>query len=403
MRSFGSTAYTLCVNLVAVVGIVCAVGSSTTIGLDWGRFALLLAAASSHLFLSRAKEESRRYNMQRVHVDVTSIWTLAAALVLPVPLALLLLLVVRVQRWVVAHRPLYRYLTSTSVAVQGLFAVHYLLLTNDVSLSASIAPLRTTYGVIVIGGALVSYVLIQIVLIGVAAYLSRPNMTLLQAFGSRWDNQLEVTTALFGLVGAILLVEAPVVFPILIVVGSAFNRISEIEQLQVQARTDPKTQLFNMHGWTDLANRDMERAARSGAWVSVLMVDVDHFKLVNDTWGHPAGDEVLLVIAGCLRNETRPNDVVGRFGGEEFVVLLVEADADTAVSVAERIRLRIAKTELTIRDKRGMTTSIPGRTVSIGVVTAVASEKSLDALIHDADRAVYDAKAAGRNRISVAS
>src|SRR6201999_4197783 len=104
--------------------------------------------------------------------------------------------------------------------------------------------------------------------------------------------------------------------------------------------TDSKTGLLNMRGWRESAVKELARADRTRAPVGVLMVDLDHFKQINDTWGHPAGDDMLLAVANVLRTETRPADVVGRFGGEEFVVLLPDADDEAAAAAADRIRLR---------------------------------------------------------------
>ena len=95
-------------------------------------------------------------------------------------------------------------------------------------------------------------------------------------------------------------------------------------------RTDPKTGLLNMRGWREVAEREMNRASRDDMPCALLMVDLDHFKSINDTWGHPAGDDVLEYVSHALRSATRPSDVIGRFGGEEFVLLLPDADTEEA-------------------------------------------------------------------------
>jgi diguanylate cyclase (GGDEF)-like protein len=128
------------------------------------------------------------------------------------------------------------------------------------------------------------------------------------------------------------------------------------------------------------------------------MIDFDHFKEINDSWGHPAGDDVLVALAGALREETRPADVVGRFGGEEFVVLLPSADRYEAAAVAERILKRVRQLRVTTTDKRGGPIVISGRTTSIGVASHPADAETLPTLIQASDAAVYEAKETGRDR-----
>jgi len=163
--------------------------------------------------------------------------------------------------------------------------------------------------------------------------------------------------------------------------------------LQGQADTDPRTGLANSRAF----DRAMEEklAARAGAEpISVLMVDIDHFKAFNDHHGHPAGDEALRVFAGVLRSCLRDGDLAARYGGEEFAVLLPGNDREAALAIAERIRTRTESTIVSLAP--GLTDRI---TVSIGVATA--PEHALDriTLLRLADEALYRAKDAGRNRV----
>src|SRR5699024_684747 len=120
-------------------------------------------------------------------------------------------------------------------------------------------------------------------------------------------------------------------------------------------------------GWSESAERTLNRIGRSESTLAVLMIDLDHFKRINDSFGHPAGDDVLLNVAHTLRDIVRPADIVGRFGGEEFLVMLPDADAATATVAAERIRSTIAGLDIVTTDKRGNETIITGRTTSIGI------------------------------------
>jgi diguanylate cyclase (GGDEF)-like protein len=181
-----------------------------------------------------------------------------------------------------------------------------------------------------------------------------------------------------------------------------FNRLAEIDQLQDDVRTDPKTAVFNMRGWSELAERALTRAARSEDGLSLLMIDLDHFKWINDTYGHPAGDDVLRNVAQTLDEVTRTSDVVGRFGGEEFLILLPDIDETTTKLAAERVRSSVAGLRIITTDKRGGQTTISGRTTSIGVALYPRHGDTLEALLQAADAAVYEAKEGGRNQVRFA-
>jgi diguanylate cyclase (GGDEF)-like protein len=157
------------------------------------------------------------------------------------------------------------------------------------------------------------------------------------------------------------------------------------ERLVALATTDPLTSLANRRSFRDRLEAECARSARAGIPLGLALVDLDHFKRVNDTHGHQAGDAVLRELADRLRRCARREDIVARVGGEEFAWLLPEADLDAAMEAAERLRRRIA----------GEPFPIVGRvTASIGVATLGAGP---DELVRDADRALYRAKDAGRD------
>jgi diguanylate cyclase (GGDEF)-like protein len=137
------------------------------------------------------------------------------------------------------------------------------------------------------------------------------------------------------------------------------------------------------------------RAARE--CISVLMVDVDHFKRINDTYGHVAGDEAIIAVAGRMQRALRPFDVLGRWGGEEFLVILPDSDPDAALAVAERLREAVRTQPVSL----GASGQAIEMTVSIGVATSL--DALPDALVHAADQALYAAKADGRDRVRVLS
>lgn len=162
-------------------------------------------------------------------------------------------------------------------------------------------------------------------------------------------------------------------------------------ELMRSAATDSLTGLLNRRSFDESAQRELHRAERQHLQTSVLMLDLDHFKDVNDTYGHPVGDLVLASFSNVLRSSLRPFDVVGRYGGEEFCVLLPGTGIAEAISIAERIRVVASQTPVQTR------ASTVVYTVSSGVVEAPPGEISLDDLVEHADRALYQAKAGGRN------
>ena len=162
------------------------------------------------------------------------------------------------------------------------------------------------------------------------------------------------------------------------------------------ATVDGLTGLRNRRWLDDAFARTLVRTVRTGAPASLLMIDIDHFKRLNDEFGHLVGDAVLCraaqVLAGCLR----PQDLLARFGGEEFAVLLPGTDTEEAEAIAERLRSSI---EAAVQPAAGAGDPLPAATISVGVATAHLSD-SLQALVALADAALYRAKQAGRNRIS---
>jgi diguanylate cyclase (GGDEF)-like protein len=165
--------------------------------------------------------------------------------------------------------------------------------------------------------------------------------------------------------------------------------------LEAQASLDPLTGLYN-RGHLAVLSVDLESLGASHAPVSLFMFDIDRFKSVNDTYGHRAGDEVLVAVAQELSANARDTDVACRYGGDEFLVLLVGMDAASAEQAAERLRERIAVTPVRCGD------ALIHMTISVGVATAERDEPAdLQALIDRADRALYRAKESGRNRVVV--
>jgi diguanylate cyclase (GGDEF)-like protein len=162
----------------------------------------------------------------------------------------------------------------------------------------------------------------------------------------------------------------------------------------VLARTDGLTKLANRRAFEEGLSREWARSARYGRPMSLIMIDVDQFKLFNDTYGHQAGDDTLTAIAGIIAQASkRPGDLAARFGGEEFAILLPDTDQRGAIQIADAIRDGVSRLRI---DHAGSDHKIV--TISAGVAMRVLhSRMTATSLVHDADAALYRAKALGRN------
>ncbi|HEV7165481.1 MAG TPA: two-component regulator propeller domain-containing protein [Gammaproteobacteria bacterium] len=180
-------------------------------------------------------------------------------------------------------------------------------------------------------------------------------------------------------------------------VSVALDKARLIKDLENLATTDGLTRLYNRRTFLQRAESEFERSRRYGRPLSVLMLDVDHFKMVNDNHGHEVGDRVLRVLADEFRRNLRQQDVLGRYGGEEFVAYLPETFPGVAQEVAERLRKSIESLRVPVeRDSIRIT-------LSIGIATLRPHDRDISALIISADQALYEAKQQGRNRVVVAA
>lgn len=165
-----------------------------------------------------------------------------------------------------------------------------------------------------------------------------------------------------------------------------------LNRARLLSESDDLTGLYNMRGFTIVVDRLFDQAVRYGRPVSLLMIDSDNLKAVNDLHGHEAGNRLLRLAAKCIETELRHTDVLARYGGDEFVALLPEASSDRALEVAQRIIDAVAGTPLEFEGKRIRTS------VSIGLASYPDDGRSIDAIQRRADRAMYLAKEQGRNR-----
>jgi diguanylate cyclase (GGDEF)-like protein/putative nucleotidyltransferase with HDIG domain len=191
----------------------------------------------------------------------------------------------------------------------------------------------------------------------------------------------------------------PALVPLALAPVLLIHRSLAVPQLQEEARVDPKTGLFNARHFTAVLDAELDRAERFGRPLSLLMLDLDLLREINNVHGHLAGDAVLTGIAQVFRRHVRHYDAAARFGGEEFAIVLPETPIEEALEIAERLRASVAEERF-----EAQTVDEPLRaTVSIGVATYPRDGATPAALIHEADLAVYRAKVQGRNRVVEAS
>ncbi|MGD0958994.1 MAG: diguanylate cyclase [Methylomonas sp.] len=167
-----------------------------------------------------------------------------------------------------------------------------------------------------------------------------------------------------------------------------------LAELEYQARIDYLTEVPNRRYFMELADREITRTQRYQQPLSIIMIDIDYFKQVNDRHGHKAGDLVLRLFTEIIRGILREVDIIGRLGGEEFAVLLPQTDAQNALEIAERIQMTINTSRMQIDDGQ-----LLGITISMGVAALTEQEAQLEQLINNADNKLYQAKERGRNRI----
>jgi diguanylate cyclase (GGDEF)-like protein len=227
-------------------------------------------------------------------------------------------------------------------------------------------------------------------LLGTAVVLMQPDADVTAVSAALADGVADVWAA--DAVAPELIARVRVAYRSRQLLDLALRRYSDLEEL---AYHDELTELPNRRGASRQIEVLMSRARRHGHELALLLIDADRFKNVNDAHGHAAGDLLLREIAHRFRERVRAEDVVGRWGGEEFVVALPETTIEGAAAVAESLRAAVDGVAIEVGDEA------LGATVSIGVVAWAGED--LDDLVHASDRALYAAKAAGRNRVVVGS
>ncbi len=355
--------------------------------------AFLIGAAVLTAALSGSLRENRNSSSRLQSTD--SCWTVAAAVLLPLPVVAPVALVVRllVTCVLTGGQRSFKLVFNLCVAALSAFAagaVARVVLPAGLEEPGSRNGLLVVLGLAAVGAA--HLVLDRLVVLAIA--LSEPSWTMRDLGRASVLDDIEVALVFLGLLLAPLLAGHLALGLLAVPLPVVLHRLTGAGVLWQAADRDAKTGLLTSAAWTSAATRTLARAAAGGREVAVLVVDLDHFKQVNDRYGHLTGDAVLRRTAETLRGALRPDTLLARFGGEEFVVLLPDAGAAAARATAERLR------EAVERQPRAVAELDLPVTASFGV--AAGSDVELTALLAQADRALYDAKRAGRNRVAVA-
>jgi diguanylate cyclase (GGDEF)-like protein len=346
----------------------------------WGTFALLLALAMVAQLFIVEKPGGQSYRTAIVFI-------IAAAILLPAPFVVLLSAAHYVPSWF-RHKKknfvrVFNVANTTVAALAAWLAFHGLRHSDNVRY--------------LVAGAAACLAFVAIIHVILALMLHFNSGKSLWETGLFSFESLSTDLALAALgVGVSVAWGANpwsivfVVMPLVLI-----HRSLHVPQLQEEARIDPKTGLLNAREYETSLDDELDRAARTGAPLSVLMTDLDLLRDINNNFGHLAGDAVIRGIAGVIRGELRRYDVAARFGGEEFSVLLPSTAPEQALEIAERIRRAVAAA----RFEEATVNEPLSATLSIGVAAYPRDAMEAKGLVHAADIAVYEAKARGRNRV----
>ncbi|WP_203454059.1 sensor domain-containing diguanylate cyclase [Jiangella aurantiaca] len=398
-----------------VLVITVAVGVSTATafmmpirGVDLLRFAILAACAWAAIELTRHIERKREFTRSSVtaYIDTKAVWSFAAVIVLPPVFASIMVVLTYGLAWlrVQPHNRtglLYRWVfscatvlcgTHAAVAVLALGMSGYPGAPGDASL-AGLADL----GVVTLAAVLRWGINTALVMVAIA--LANPTVHVRDLFSNFSEQLLEAGAMGLGLVAAAVVVGNPFVLPGIVIAMVALHRGLLVHQYQRASRFDAKTGLASAGWWHEFAEQTLAHARDHQLTMGLLIIDIDHFKRFNDTYGHTHGDRVLRAVAQEIIAEVRDQDACGRWGGEEFAVVLPDVgDSRNLRNVAERIRRRVQSVVVEPADHDGSATS--SVTVSLGgAIYPSAGISGLDELLLSADTALYAAKNAGRNTV----
>jgi diguanylate cyclase (GGDEF)-like protein len=379
-----------------VVGLALLAGFELRLA-DVRTFALFLGCAAVSVEATRRVSERGH----EVSQDIMAVWLVPIA-VLAGPLYALVataLVMWQTQRRVRRLMPMQRVLNASAHGLASVAAAFAFQAGSKFTGEVALPDQLAAAGAGVLLAAALTFVLVNMTLVSSVIRMVAPTTNWRKLFLSR--ESVNMTTA--EACGAVAVVGtwslSAWLVPVVVAPMVLLQRGLSFEELQAQARTDTTTGLPRVEAWRKLADRVFTRARTDGTNLSLLMLDIDHFKALNDRHGHLTGDSVLSAVATAIQGAIRPGDLPGRYGGEEFSVLLPGADYMAATEVAERVRRTVAGLSLSPVLTESAQSCTLQVTVSVGVTQHTPHVASFDQLIARADQAMYAAKRAGRNRV----
>jgi len=392
-------AYVGAVIAAAIAGIAVAASQTSWQVGDLAKFLLLLSCG----MVSVVATPRMTYGRGTMVQDFLPVWVLPVAILLPpfyamiTPIPLLLL-----THWRVGEGVIYRRVFTGAAIGLTYGAASLVFRALPPSFAGGVIGLglhALTWTAAVAIGDVVGG--LHRVLIAIAVKLSNPAARVTEVALNREALQADFVQIDLGILITVAVAVQPVLAVFAVPTVLLARRYMMHAQLLAKSRIDSKTGLLNAGTWETEAAAEISRAIRTRTPLALALIDIDHFKAVNDTYGHLAGDMVLGALGAALREQVREYDVAGRFGGEEFVVLLPQADESAALRIAERLRTHIGAMSIPIGGSSGSGTCVR-LTVSVGVATLPATGGELTELLAAADSALYVAKQAGRNKTHLA-
>lgn len=367
--------------------------------IDWPAFAMLAIASVLHLEFASGIERVRHRKESTAYTDLKSLWVFAGLLLLPLSMAIVLAVLaysyVSIRRF--SHPVIFRKVFSAATFVLASFAAFALLRLGGLS---AVPRLPTGWSsLLVVLGAVALWWVVNFALIVHAIVLS--SGTTYRAAAGDMSNQVVVLAGL-GLGVAVAAVQSsyPWVVPVVMITVLALHRDLLLPQFKQAAGIDVKTGLATPAHWAQALPAELARADLLRNTVGLLLLDLDHFKRINDEFGHPVGDRTLRAVADCLRSEVREGDLVARIGGDELAVLLPNTDGVELMEIAERVRQALAELVVPVADGGEVINGVPA---SIGIAVYPEVATTTDQLIVAADNALLTAKRSGRNMIITAA
>jgi diguanylate cyclase (GGDEF)-like protein len=394
--------FVLTVEAIAVLAAASTVAAVPVTRLHWLWLGLLVLASVVCLEAAAGMERMREDIVEgKPYVNLLSVWVFAGVLLLPPPLLCLFVALGYLHSWIrvyrfeaMAHRKVFTAATVMLGCLTAYWVLHSIYSAAGVPFATALEGPTGLLAVIAAGIVyrVVNYGLVVAVIL--ATNLDRPVRS---ALGPASDQLMLAGAVGLGSGVAVVMTARPWWTPLLIITVLALHAGLLMPQFRDASRNDAKTGLLDAMFWAKLVTDELARARRTNRTVGVLLLDLDHFKQVNDGYGHLAGDMVLRAVADAIKRSVRGRDRVGRYGGEEFAIVLPGLGIDDVRQAAERVRKTVADLSVTVFDFDGEERDVGCLTASVGAAVFPMHGTDRTSLLLAVDAALYDAKTSGRD------